>query len=215
MREENSKMPELCGLTKSDVDVVEKQTVFQGFFKVDEYQLKHRLMSGGYSEVLTREVFERGNAVGILLYDPVLDCIVLIEQFRMGVLASDRDQSPWILEIVAGMLDKNMPAEEVARLEAQEEALCEVKTLQPICDYYVSPGGTSEHVSLFFAEVDASGVHGQIAGLDSEGEDIKVHLVPAADIQNVLSSGAANNGATIICLQWFLLHKVKPVSITD
>ena len=92
----------------TDVEVVEKSRKYQGFFALDEYKFRHKLYGGGYSQVLTREVFERGDAVALLPYDPVNDAVVLIEQFRPGALASQT--GPWQLELIAGITTTGMKA---------------------------------------------------------------------------------------------------------
>jgi ADP-ribose pyrophosphatase len=194
-------------MTKQDVEIIETSEGYRGFFKLNVYRLRHKLFNGDWSEVITRELFERGHAVGVLLHDPKRDCILMVEQFRLGVAIADKGDSPWALEIVAGMLDKNKPAEEVARLEAMEEAHCEVGELEHIHDYYSSTGGTSEHVQIFYGQMDSTGLDGRIAGLDEESEDIKVHLIPTNDIPELLSSGRVNNAMALIALQWFLLNK--------
>ena len=94
-------------LTRDDIEVVAKTTPYEGYFKLDIYRLKHRLFEGGWSGEMTREVFRRGHAVSVLPYDPVLDQVVLIEQFRPGAYAAldsgwfDADASPWLIECVA------------------------------------------------------------------------------------------------------------------
>ena len=200
-------MAEFSAMTNMDVEIVEKTQGYKGFFTLNSYKLRHRLFDGGWSDVITRELFERGHAVGVLLHDPVQDCILLVEQFRLGVAIADKGDSPWALEIVAGMLDKDKPAEDVARIEAQEEANCHVNELELVHKYYSSTGGTSEHVTLYYGQVDASGLDGRLAGLDCESEDIKVHLIPTSNIRSLLSSGKINNAMTLMALQWFLLNK--------
>ncbi|GLQ32494.1 NUDIX domain-containing protein [Litoribrevibacter albus] len=194
-------------MTNQDVEILEKKEGYRGFFRLNVYKLRHRLFDGGWSQEITRELFERGHAVGVLLHDPERECILMVEQFRLGVAVADKGDSPWALEIVAGMLDKNKPAEEVARMEAMEEAHCEVGALEHIHDYYSSTGGSSEHVKIFYGQIDSTGLDGRIAGLDEESEDIKVHLVPTNEIPVLLASGRVNNAMALIALQWFLLNK--------
>ncbi|GAA3926588.1 NUDIX domain-containing protein [Litoribacillus peritrichatus] len=200
-------MTDFSTMTNEDIDIVEKTEGYKGFFALNRYQLRHRLFNGGWSDLITRELFERGHAVGILLHDPKLDSIVLVEQFRLGVAIADKGDSPWALEIVAGMLDKDKPAEEIARMEAQEEAHCDVGGLELIQKYYSSTGGTSEHVTMYYGQTDASGLDGRLAGLECESEDIKIHLIPTSQIQPLLTSGKITNAMTIIALQWFLINK--------
>jgi len=87
-----------------DVDIIATSELYQGFFKMQEFRLKHRLMKGGWSQTLSRECLMRPPAVGVLLYDPYQDAVVLLEQFRIGAL--DYEAGPWLLELVAGLAQK-------------------------------------------------------------------------------------------------------------
>lgn len=191
--------------TSKDVEVLNKETVYQGYFRIEKYTLKHRLFRGGWSESFIRELFERGHAAAVLLYDPVLHKIVLIEQFRIGTLG--HTDNPWLLELVAGIIDDpSETTEQVAVRETQEEAGLEILDLLPICDYWVSPGGTTERVALFCARVDASQAGGW-HGLAEESEDIRVLVFDVAEVYKLLATGQICNAATIIAVQWFQLHE--------
>ncbi|GIK96508.1 MAG: ADP-ribose diphosphatase [Alphaproteobacteria bacterium] len=187
-----------------DVEILARETCFQGYFRVDRYRLRHRLFDGRWSGEITREIFERGHAVGVLPYDPAADAVVLIEQFRVGALAAGFPN--WLTEIVAGVIDEGETPEEVARREAKEEAGCEVSELIPICSYLVSPGGTSESVVLFCGRVSCAGIGG-IHGLPHEDEDIKVTVVPWAEARRLLDAGEIRNAVSLIALQWLALHR--------
>lgn len=188
-----------------DVDVVEKTRKYQGFFALDEYKFRHKLYRGGYSEVLTREIFERGNAVAILPYDPSTDSVVLIEQFRPGALLSST--GPWQLELIAGMFSENEAPLDVAIREAKEEAnlTIEAKNVTKVMDYLSSSGGMSECIHLYCAYVDSQNISG-VYGLASEGEDILVHVVTRKEAEKLLAEGKIPNAATIIALQWLALN---------
>ena len=133
-------------LSRKDVTIERNDVAFQGFFRMSKLTIKHALFEGGQSPSLTRERFDRGPAVGVLLYDSALDTVVLIEQFRIGALS---EPSPWIFELVAGMVETGEQPEEVARREAQEEAGAHINQLMHICDYLVSPGGTDEKLHVY------------------------------------------------------------------
>lgn len=188
----------------SDVKILSKERAFDGFFKIDRYRLSHRLFEGGWCKELQRELFVRRDATCVLPYDPVTDQVVLLEQFRIGAL--DRDQSPWLLELVAGINDEGETPETVARREGKEEADIEFGALRPICQYLVSPGGTNEKIHLYCGRVDASTAKG-VHGLEHEGEDIKVHVVQAAQAFEWVANGKINNAASIIALQWLQLNR--------
>lgn len=186
------------------VEIVEKTTVFQGYFRVDAWRLRHSLHRGGMSGEICREVFERGHAVVVLPYDPVRREVVLLEQFRVGAFAAGAD--PWLTEVVAGIIGAGETAEEVARREMIEESGLVALDLIHAQDYLTSPGGTSESVAFYVARVDAAGAGG-IHGLDHEDEDIKVTAVPVADALALLASGRLNNAQALIALQWLALNE--------
>lgn len=182
-------------------------TKYQGFFKMNEYSLQHKLFSGKQSQLFTREVFERGDAVVVMPYDAKRDKVLLIEQFRAGAIRGD--DSPWLLEFIAGMFDDNESPIEVAIREAKEETdltLCP-ENLVPIMEYLSSPGGMSERIHLYLAHFDCEQViDGAIHGLPEENEDILLHLVSRTHAMELMSQGKITNAATIIGLQWLALN---------
>lgn len=186
------------------VEIVAHETAYQGYFRIDRYRIRHRLFAGGMSPEIRREVFERGHAVAVILYDPALDAVVLIEQFRIGAFTADFP--PWVTEIVAGIIDPGEPPADVARRETREETGCEVLDLVPVHHYLVSPGCSSESVTLFCARVDARHAGG-IHGLKDEGEDIRVSVVPFAEALQELDSGRVNTSLGLIGLQWLALNR--------
>lgn len=186
-------------LTRDDVELLKRETLHQGFFRLEAVELRHRLFEGGWSEPMRREVHNRFDAVGVLLYDPERDSLVLIEQFRAG--AFDDDLSPWKLEFVAGLVEEGESLEEVARREAWEEAGCKVTELTKLHTYYPSPGACNEQVTLFCGLVDTHGLGG-IHGLDEEHEDIRVHVMPFANAWELLTQGRLDNAMSLIGLHW-------------
>jgi ADP-ribose pyrophosphatase len=193
-------------MTGPQVEVIERKVVFDGFFRIVRYRLRHRLFAGGMSAELVRELFERGNAVVVLPYDPEREQVVLVEQFRLGAL--EREPDPWLLEPVAGMVEADESAPEVARREALEEAGLELKDLVPIGSYYPSPGGSSEICEAFIARVDSRDAGG-LFGLADHGEDVRAHVVPLATALAWLDSGRIRVASTIITLQWLALHRAE------
>lgn len=195
--------------THTDVKILDQQVAYQGYFRIEKYQFLHRLFQGGWGNVLTREVFERGQAAGALLFDPILDKVILIEQFRVGVI-KQTTESPWLLELVAGIIDGNQTPADVARRETQEEAGLSVQDLISICQYWVSPGASTETITLFCARVDASQVQASVThGLAEEGEDIQVHVFSTQETYSLLEKGYIKNAPTIIALQWLQLHEAE------
>lgn len=190
-----------------DVSIHSVTTKYQGFFKMNEYSLQHKLFSGEQSQLFTREIFERGDAVVVMPYDAKQDKVLLIEQFRPGALRGE--DSPWLLEFIAGMFDANETPVEVAIREAKEETdltLCS-NDLVPIMEYLSSPGGMSERIHLYLARFDSDKVKtGTVYGLPEENEDILLHLVSRTHALELLTQGKITNAATIIGLQWLALN---------
>lgn len=188
---------------RSDVEIISRESGFSGFYRLDILRLRHRLFNGSWGPELQRELFVRHDAVCVLPYDPWEDSVVLIEQVRVGAL--DKTERPWLLELVAGLIDKDESPEEVAHREAQEEAGVELLSLTPITRYFPSPGGSDELVYLYCANVDSRGAGG-VHGLAEEGEDIRVSLWSRADALAAVEDGRIDNAASIIALQWLGLH---------
>jgi ADP-ribose pyrophosphatase len=185
-------------------DIVAKSIVYSGFFKMEKYRLRHQLFAGGWSPEISRECLERGHAVAVLPYDPDHDRVVLLEQFRIGAL--EAPGGPWLLEIVAGIIGPGESKLEVARREAMEEAGCELLAILPICEYLVSPGGTSESITLYCGRVDTKGVGG-VHGLIEEQEDIRVQVLPTQEALGLLHSGRILSVTPLIALQWLALNR--------
>lgn len=192
--------------TKNDVEIIARETVWKGFFSIVRYRFRHRRFNGEMSNEVVREVFERGHAAVLLPYDPLRDEVVLIEQIRIP--AFDVSETPWLLEMVAGIIEPNESAEDVVRREAVEEAGLTVGRVKPVLNYLASPGGTSERLSILVGEVDASLAKG-CHGLEEENEDILVHVVSREQAYRWVEEGIIDNAASVIALQWLALHHEK------
>jgi len=187
-------------------EILDKAICYSGFFRMEKYRLRHEQFAGGWSPEITRECLERGHAVAVLPYDPETDQMVLVEQFRVGAL--EFPGGPWLLEIVAGIIDHpGETTEEVARRETVEEAGCTLLDLVPICHYLVSPGGASESITLFCGRIDASTIAPGVRGVVAEHEDIRVQVVTRAEAMALLHAGRINSAAPIIALQWLELNR--------
>ena len=185
--------------------IINRERVFDGFYKMDRFRVQHELFKGGTSPEIVREVMIRPDAVCVLLFDPRRNQLVFIEQFR---IAGSFHGDPWLFELVAGLIDTQETPEQVARREAIEEAGLELGRIEKICEYLPSPGGSNEKVFLYIAEVDSSAAGG-VHGLEEEGEDIKVHVLTVEDALAALTSGKINNAAGIMALQWLQLHRTR------
>ncbi|WP_127957487.1 ADP-ribose diphosphatase [Serratia microhaemolytica] len=199
----NHSQPSPVILNKSDVKIIARETQYRGFFALNLYRFRHRLFNGEMSAEVSREIFERGHAAVLLPYDPLTDQVVLIEQLRIAAI--DTSDSPWLLEMIAGMIETGESVEQVCRREAVEEAGITVGRCKPVLSYLASPGGTSERLSIMVGEVDATRAEG-IHGLPEEHEDIRVHVVSREQAYRWVEQGVIDNAASVIALQWLELH---------
>ncbi len=187
-----------------DVEVIEKTTPYEGHFRIDAYRLRHRKYDGTWSRELPREVFERGHAGSAILYDPHRDTVVMIEQFRPGAYAAGH--YPWLLEVVAGVIEPGETPEEVVRREALEEAGLIVADLEPIGKFMITPGGSSETAYLFCGRVD-SGLAEGYHGLSAEDEDIRVVVLTFDTVARLLRQNRLLNVTAVLATQWLSLHR--------
>lgn len=196
----------ILSFTSNDVEISQITPVYRGFFTMQEYQFRHKCFNGEWSAMVKREIFERGHAVGVLPYDPVQKEFVLIEQVRIGAMATS--STPWMIEIIAGMIDEGETPEAVCHRESMEEAGIILDGLTKALSYLSSPGGTTERLHIYVAKTDATLAQG-IHGLATESEDIKVHRVSEETALEWLESGLIDNAAAVIALQWFFMNKTK------
>lgn len=199
-------MSEIQHFSQQDIEILSEQTLYEGFFTLKQIQFKHKLFAGGQSGVVTRELLIKGAASAVIAYDPKEDSVILVEQVRIGAAyhpASNR--SPWLLELIAGMVEKGEKPEEVALRESEEEAGIQVKNLTHCLSVWDSPGGTVERIHLFAGEVDSSQAKG-IHGLAEENEDIRVQVVKREQAYQWMCEGKIDNGIAVIGLQWLQLN---------
>ena len=190
-------------MDRDRVQLIEQKAAFSGYFRIDRLRVRFPLYEGGMSHEITREILERGRVAAVLLVDPDRDRVVLIEQFRPGPYAAGHH--PWLIETVAGVIEGDESAEALVRREAVEEADCVVTDLFPIAGFFTSPGASTEHVTMLCGRVnssDAGGIH----GLDEEGEDIRVLVLPVEKALALLDEGRVVNAKTIVALQWLALN---------
>jgi ADP-ribose pyrophosphatase len=198
-------MVDETGSRDARVEVVERRTAYDGYFKIIRYRLRHLLFSGAISPEIVREVFDRGHAAAVLPYDPAREQVALVEQFRVGAHAAF-DPEPWLIEPVAGIIEPGERPEDVAVREAAEEAGLVITDLIPACEYYVSPGGASETCKVFIGRADITGAGG-IHGLPEEGEDILVHVVSLDEALAWMAEGRLRVASTLVAVQWLALHR--------
>lgn len=191
-------------MSKETAEIVRQEVAFQGYFKVVRYFFRHTLHKGGMSGEVSREVFERGQAGGVLMYDPGRDEVVLIRQFRAGAYVAGRH--PWTWEIVAGIIEEKETAEIMIRRETVEEAGLEVGELIPIQNVMLTPGACSEACQIFLGRIDSSKAGG-VFGLAEEHEDILVKVMSFAEAYAMVERNEVDNAVGVIALQWLALHR--------
>ncbi|MDJ0686467.1 MAG: NUDIX domain-containing protein [Alphaproteobacteria bacterium] len=201
-------MNEPTRLGRNDFEILSKSEPYDGFFTLSIYRIRHALYQGGVSAPLTREVLDHGEAVCCLPYDPVLDRVVLIEQFRAGPAAAG-DPHPWMLEPVAGWREPGEAPESVARRESIEEAGLTIAELFEAPCFYPSPGGVAEYVRPYIGRVDLSDRPDGDAfhGLESEGEDIRIIALSLDEALALADAGQVKTGHALIVLYWLSRHR--------
>jgi ADP-ribose pyrophosphatase len=187
---------------KKTFEIIDKKNLLDDFLEVNAYQLTHDMFSGEKTPVIRRLCLEKQNAVSVLLFDPVHNNVVMVEQFRIG--AKNLDDS-WLLENPAGYFETDESPQQVAVREVMEETGCEVSNLIEICKFLVSPGISNEMIMLYCGKVDSSNAEG-IHGVDDEHEDIRVEVLSLEQAKKELYTGRINSTSTIISMQWLLLN---------
>ncbi len=192
--------------TLADVDIRSRELLGQGWGRLERFTLRHRHFDGTWSEVIERDLYTIAEVGMVLPYDPALDAIVLIEQFRTCGLYWG--EATWLFEAVAGIVDPGETPPEVAKREAMEEADCAIGTPVPIATVYSSPGGYGERTYMFAAKADLAKVGGT-HGLAHEHEDIRAVVVPLAEAYAACMDGRVREAKTILMIQWLVMNKAK------
>ena len=180
-------------------ELLTEKLIYDGFYSLSRVEFKHTKFHGGWTGVVSREVLNRGDVIGVLAHDPKSDRIALVEQFRYG--ARYEADNPWLMEVIAGMVEPGESPQNVAVREAKEEAGLELETPRLIRQYYSSPSSTSEQVYIYYAEADLSTVGG-VHGLEEEDEDILVHTVTTNEAILMMEEGVIKNAISLVAVQW-------------
>jgi len=186
-------------LSMKKVNVEQKKRIFDDFFKIDEVHLQHERFDGSMSPTLRRLNFERGDGVAALVFNVDTDKIILTNQFRYP--AYTRGEG-WIIEVVAGMLENDMTPEDAIKKEILEEIGYEVESLNFMSSFFVSPGGTSERIHMFYAVVNNSTKVNEGGGLEEENEDIQIVEYDLEQAIHMAQTGAIMDAKTLYGLLW-------------
>ncbi|MGD2085435.1 MAG: NUDIX hydrolase [Candidatus Aminicenantes bacterium] len=188
------------------VEVQRKKRVFDDFFKIEEAVVRFEQFNGQMSPPVRRLNFERGDAAAVLIFNKETNNVILVNQFRYPTYEKS---GGWLREIVAGMLDKNETPEECIRREVKEETGYQVEHLTPIHTFYTTPGGSSERIFLYYAEITNSDRVSYGGGAETEHEDIQIVEFSLPDLWEALDSGKIMDAKTLVALFWFKNRSVE------
>ena len=186
--------------------IINKKDLYSGFFKLKKLEFIHQKHDGNWTSKVDREIFSGAHVSALLPFDPIKKEILLIQQFRAGVIA--RYDDDYLHEIVAGIIDENESPEETSIRECVEETGCKVNKITAINEYFPAPGSSESYYHLFLGEVDSFDGE-RIMGLESENENILVKSYKVEQVRNMLMQKEIKNGLTLIALQWFFLEYYK------
>lgn len=187
---------------ENDVEVRATKTLSSGHYALSTLELKHKCFTGDWTDWLMREQIKRDDAVCAILWDPRKDKVVMVEQFRVGVLSRPDSPSPWLVEIVAGLIDPGETPEQAIHREAEEEAGCRIKELIPIAEFYNTPGGFSEKSTVYCGIID---LPDSLVNNPDDDEDLKIHVFEWQQIQSLLSE-TTTSASSFVAMQWLIFH---------
>jgi nudix-type nucleoside diphosphatase (YffH/AdpP family) len=181
------------------VTIDQRKRVFDDFFKIEEAYLRYERFDGTMSSVVRRLNFERGDSVAAVIFDAQHEHIVLVKQFRYPAY----EKGPgWITEIIAGMINKGESPENAIRREILEETGYKVSNLEHVSTFYLSPGGSSERILFYYAEVNDKANVSTRNGLPSEDEDIITVELAIDDALGQIENKKIVDAKTIIAIYW-------------
>lgn len=188
------------------IDVLKQTRSYSDFFALDDVQLRHEQYDGTMSPALDRAVFIAVDAALVLPYDPVRDCVMVVEQVRLGPVVRG-DKTCWQVEPIAGRIDAGEAPETAARREAQEEAGLDIGALEPIAEMYPSPGNSTEFYYVYLAIADLPDQAQGPGGLEDEGEDIRSHIWSFADLMDRVARKEVANAPLVTCAYYLAHHR--------
>ena len=191
----------------NNVVILNSKKIFSSYLDIYGIYLKFKLFNGNWSNIVYRELFSRGGIVAVILYDKKQKKIVFIEQFRIGAFNNSIAASPWLIEPVAGIIEKTEYPKNAAIRETKEETGFDIKNLKYLFKYFSSPGISSEEIFLFSGEVDLKKIITKFHGTEDNDEDIKIHVIELNEIEKYLEEKTLLTSLTVISLQWILLNK--------
>lgn len=201
------RMPWAPQFGQKDATLLEEVSLLSSYLEVKRMKFQYALFQGGVSKPVLREVILKPEAVAVLLIDPDKEQVILVEQFRTGALF--HVDGPWLLELVAGVCDKNEDPKETVIREVKEETGCDVLSIVPICAYLTTPGISAEKIHVFYARIKAPIHNHEIHGMAEEGENIKVWALSFDEALQLLAEGKIVSSPTVIGLQWLQINRAS------
>ncbi len=189
-----------------DVKVSSREIIGQGWGQIERFVFRHKRYDGTWSDEVTRDLYTIGEVSMILPYDPALDAVVLVEQFRTCGL--HWGEATWLFEAIAGIIDHGETPPDVAMRESVEEAGCVITAPVHIATVYSSPGGYGERTYMYAGRADLSQAGG-IHGLAHEHEDIRAVCVPLSEAYAASLDGRIRDAKTMLMIQWLVNNKAK------
>ncbi|MGC6430676.1 MAG: NUDIX domain-containing protein [Jejuia sp.] len=192
-------------MSNKKVKNIENTLLSDNYYILKKYNFDYLMPNGKWVNQM-REVYNRGDGAGILLYNKKKKTVILIKQFRIPTYLNDNENG-MLLEIAAGLLDKDNPEECIIR-ETEEETGYRLKSVKKVYEGYSSPGVMTEKMYFFVGEYsDDMKVSGG-GGLDNEGEDIEIIEIPFKKAVEMLHNGDIVDTRTIVLLQYAIIHKL-------
>lgn len=190
------------------VDILSRTNILSRlFFVVEEVRLRHEKLNGEMSDSMTRLCLHRGHGVAIVLYEKESNSLIFTEQFRYPTYENGPG---WLIELPAGIVDGHDDPVDTARRETEEETgyVIENSRLKHLYTFYPSPGGSSERISLYYADVTSQDMKAGGGGLEAEGEYVRVIKMPLPEVKAKMQAGEFMDAKTLVGLQWFFAqHK--------
>lgn len=192
-------------MRNNKVKDIQQSLLSDNYYILNKVTFDYMMKSGVWVNQM-REVYDRGDGAGILLYNREKKTVILTKQFRMPTYLNDNDDG-MLVEVAAGMLDKDNPEACIIR-ETEEETGYRLKKVKKIYEAYSSPGVMTEKMHFFIGEYTDDMKVSKGGGLDSEAEDIEVLEIPFEKAVNMLNNGDIVDTRTIVLLQYAIIHNL-------
>lgn len=189
----------------STIQILDKQTLSEKKYKLELVSFEKPDHDGEF-HTLEKEVYYRPDTVATLMVDEKAQRLLLTKQFRLASFLNGNDTG-FLVEACAGVIDENETPEQTAIREAEEETGYKIENLVGVASAYTSPGGVAEFQHLFLADYKSGKDHPQFAGLKAEGENIELIELSFDNALQQLKEGAFRDMKTIALLQHFFLNR--------